>query len=443
MQAISNSIGMAEDELRILFCVLIQIPISMSFRYLPTTTKTDQMTRKIYAALVAVFSNLFCFDFYGNLVFLISAIISYQLSLRCVTKTQTLYMSFISFSFLCIANIIRLYVDYKGNSNNVSLLFMILTPRMIYFNWTVFRQINKKEYANIPSLVDYLFYIYNYIGGITGPVLTYEEHDAFICQSYPEEKINWKIIGATFFEAVVYVIIYFFSMSYYDYHLVEKPAFNNLNLLFQVGIIVLEGILMRVRFMVVWRLEYIQIVSANLRCSESKFEEYVQTVNFAQVELQNSTKVRIDNWNMSIQKWLKNCFYIPSKEVLKLSNNHASLFTFIISAFWHGFYPTYYVSFFGANLVSEAEKLVYKCPALFKYFPSFYFRFMLDLQGLLFKRFTWKQWYPTLFNFRYFFGLNIIVFGLLTVLCPIINKKYKNENKQKQSKETENSKKIK
>tara|TARA_B110000285_G_C14974893_1_gene538451 strand:- start:82 stop:504 length:423 start_codon:yes stop_codon:yes gene_type:complete len=47
-----------------------------------------------------------------------------------------------------------------------------------------------------------------------------------------------------------------------------------------------------------------------------------------------------------------------------------SLGTFAISAFWHGFYPFYYVMFFMSALFVELSKEIYRCRILFSFIPS-------------------------------------------------------------------------
>jgi len=42
--------------------------------------------------------------------------------------------------------------------------------------------------------------------------------------------------------------------------------------------------------------------------------------------------------------------------------------TFIVSAFWHGFYPFYYVMFFFAAIMNEVAKDLYKSRVLFSKF---------------------------------------------------------------------------
>lgn len=46
--------------------------------------------------------------------------------------------------------------------------------------------------------------------------------------------------------------------------------------------------------------------------------------------------------------------------------------TFIVSAFWHGFYPFYYVMFFFCALLSELCKDIYRSRIMFEFIPPFF-----------------------------------------------------------------------
>ena len=48
---------------------------------------------------------------------------------------------------------------------------------------------------------------------------------------------------------------------------------------------------------------------------------------------------------------------------------YVSMATFMVSAFWHGFYPYYYFMFFQAALFSELTKDLFKARALFSFIP--------------------------------------------------------------------------
>ena len=55
-------------------------------------------------------------------------------------------------------------------------------------------------------------------------------------------------------------------------------------------------------------------------------------------------------WNMMVGNWLKRYvrdrfIFYKNLQPSPLRKNIGFLFTFIVSAFWHGFYPSYYITF--------------------------------------------------------------------------------------------------
>ena len=75
-------------------------------------------------------------------------------------------------------------------------------------------------------------------------------------------------------------------------------------------------------------------------------------------------------WNHSVHIWLKN--YVALRQVKpgeKLTTT-ANVITFLVSGFWHGFYPFYYVMFFMAALFVEACKDIYRARVLFSGIPA-------------------------------------------------------------------------
>ena len=81
--------------------------------------------------------------------------------------------------------------------------------------------------------------------------------------------------------------------------------------------------------------------------------------------------------------WLK--FYIQARlvEPGKKASWQANMSTFIVSAFWHGFYPFYYIMFFFAAILNEVAKDLYKARYLFKFIPKEIRPFVANLVTML------------------------------------------------------------
>jgi hypothetical protein len=101
-----------------------------------------------------------------------------------------------------------------------------------------------------------------------------------------------------------------------------------------------------------------------------------------------------------VHLWLK--FYVQGRlvETGKRATFLESMATFIVSAFWHGFYPSYYIMFFFAAILSEVNKDIFKAGILFhKYIPAsirpivanFAALFQMNYLGVVFTATTWSN----------------------------------------------------
>jgi len=64
----------------------------------------------------------------------------------------------------------------------------------------------------------------------------------------------------------------------------------------------------------------------------------------------------IDNWNIPCQHWLK--YYVFYRLIPVFGMRVAKILTFITSAFWHGFYPGYYLFFVSGAFLEPISQLL-------------------------------------------------------------------------------------
>ena len=66
-------------------------------------------------------------------------------------------------------------------------------------------------------------------------------------------------------------------------------------------------------------------------------------------QFSTSLKVLLDSWNKMTSLWLRYVVY---------ERCHSTFAVFLFSAFWHGFYPGYYLTFLGGAIFIHASRLV-------------------------------------------------------------------------------------
>jgi len=122
-----------------------------------------------------------------------------------------------------------------------------------------------------------------------------------------------------------------------------------------------------------------------------------------------------------IHLWLKYYVYnrtlIPGKKP-GLRNNLA---TFICSAFWHGFYPFYYVMFFFSAVLGELAKDIYRSRIYFRFIPyplnmflgNFFSMLSMNFLGISFMLLTYEKGMRFSSSLNHFVYIYIIVFFII------------------------------
>lgn len=113
------------------------------------------------------------------------------------------------------------------------------------------------------------------------------------------------------------------------------------------------------RYYFAWKLSSCSIDACGISYSGSTVEsdtltnhfDLVQTCNPWEVERTVHIRDKIKNWNISVQLWLDRCIYrrYGTEEEYKRDKQkqaNGQLLVFMVSAFWHGFYAGYYITFF-------------------------------------------------------------------------------------------------
>jgi hypothetical protein len=108
----------------------------------------------------------------------------------------------------------------------------------------------------------------------------------------------------------------------------------------------------------------------------------LMNVNPWGVETAQNTRAYLGNWNINTNNWLRNYVYLRVTPRGKKPGFRASMATFVTSAFWHGFYPGYYLSFVLASFVQTVAKssftqcpnscLLLTCPRSTPLYPAFF-----------------------------------------------------------------------
>jgi len=99
-----------------------------------------------------------------------------------------------------------------------------------------------------------------------------------------------------------------------------------------------------------------QVYNGHAKDGTPKFDR-IYAVDLSGVELSVFGSSVTESWNHGAHVWLKHCIYFRMN---RLINRDVALYlTYVVSAFWHGFYPMYFVAFILYAVYTEAHKEIH------------------------------------------------------------------------------------
>lgn len=161
---------------------------------------------------------------------------------------------------------------------------------------------------------------------------------------------------------LIWIFLFLKFNGWYNTQLVLGQRYLQYSFLRRVWILEMLGVSSRMKYYGVWSLtEGACIMSGlgykgvNSKTGQVEWNR-LQNVNPLGVELAQNSRAYLENWNMNTNHWLRNYMYLRVTPKGKKPGFRASLATFTTSAFWHGFYPGYYLSFVLAAFLQTIAK---------------------------------------------------------------------------------------
>ena len=229
-----------------------------------------------------------------------------------------------------------------------------------------------------PTYLEYLAYMFDFMGGLVGPLFTFREYFDFINR----EGDFLKIDTISYKRQVIKSIVRAFSILGFYLYLDSTGIFtksaliSNLDQVFaplpfhyRIGVLSLALASCRFVYYAVWSLTEVTCVISGIAYIPPYHFTRSRNVNLRAVESCVNTNQMTSNWNIrTSDTWLKQCIYqrfekvpswIPGRVARLMSRKGlANLITKLTSAIWHGWYPGYPISFLSLGLMSVTESVI-------------------------------------------------------------------------------------
>ncbi|KAI0382655.1 MBOAT family protein [Hypomontagnella monticulosa] len=385
---LSGVVGASPDELKLIFSFLLSYPLAGLLKRVPDA-------RPEYKNLFIIGGGLFYLVglyslWTGIRTLFIASAGTYALAHYLRTSP---YMPWIAFFFLmghmAVNQLTRQFADNPAEID-ITGAQMVLVMKLSAFAWNVadgtlpddqlsdFQK--NRRIVKLPSLLDYAGYVLFFPSLMTGPAFDYNEYRGWVDCTMFDVPVNidpakkpptrkkrriprsgtpamWKLAGG-----LTWVWVFLNLSKWYNVDALLNDEAGASGFLRRVFIMHMVGFTTRAKYYGVWSMAEGSCILAGLGYNgvdpvTGKVSwNRLQNINPWGVELAQNSRAYLENWNMNTNKWLRYYIYLRVTPRNKKPGFRASMATFVTSAFWHGFYPGYYLTFVLASFVQTAAK---------------------------------------------------------------------------------------
>ncbi|KAA3675149.1 lysophospholipid acyltransferase 1/2 [Paragonimus westermani] len=211
----------------------------------------------------------------------------------------------------------------------------------------------------LPGLVEFFAYTLCYHGVSVGPFIFYTEYQAYL-KGYEKHQlpaVGWRYFFFALLRTIAAGLLSAYMSPYFPFEFVLNAEFINWPVFRRILYCTISLFLVRQKYYFAWGLAEVGGISAGVGFTRycptdgRPMYEHVRNFDLRQIEAALSLKNVIDSWNISTARWLREVFYD------RLPHSIRTLPVFIISAFWHGFYPGYYLMFLTFALFTFVSRM--------------------------------------------------------------------------------------
>ncbi|KAJ1808787.1 Lysophospholipid acyltransferase [Coemansia sp. RSA 2523] len=240
-------------------------------------------------------------------------------------------------------------------------------PNVVHPHMSAYQR--KNAISRVPGVLEYLGYVFFFAGFSVGPAFelaTYRKmialDDTRARRQLPRRAYRKLLEGA------FWMVIYVAYSNVYTYQAMTKPQFYaHRSLLSSALYMCTTGLVVRSAYYTAWKMGEGACILAGLGFDGYDAHGAVQWMDIANVhvrgvELGSSLRQLIDSWNVGTNTWLRHHVYLRISRTpadgARASSTRATVLTFLVSAWWHGFYPGYYLTFVLIALAANAARIL-------------------------------------------------------------------------------------
>ncbi|ELP94218.1 O-acyltransferase domain containing protein, putative [Entamoeba invadens IP1] len=380
LNPISKVVHVPVDYLKYFSSFVLAIPITYYCRFLPNDCN---LKHKVYGIIGLLMSFIVFGPISLSVVFLAYPI--YYIMKAFPTKRMALTMMvflILHLSLVHLHKVLSVGVLYKLAFDTVHMMFVI---RFSTFCWsvadansdqeTLCEHRKKMQIKTYPTLTEYFGYVFFFPGIFSGPSLEFNNYMDFITmkqfEKMPAEKKEGNLpiipldvfarrLGAGIAFYMLVWVVSIFEPKQIEYYVLNEK--DTTSFWFKMFCIWYTGEICLSKYIGTWYVADAMSIVGGFGYSGEKDGKSVWknflNLDFPTFYLSTSFRNSIFLWNRNVQSWLANYVYLNLEGTI--FDSWKTVITNLVSAFWHGFYAGYYISFGTLALHTETSKLIFK-----------------------------------------------------------------------------------
>ncbi|KAI9784993.1 MAG: lysophospholipid acyltransferase [Geoglossum umbratile] len=383
----AHLLGASTDELKLTASFLLSYPLAAVLKRIPDSRPAQ---KNLFIIAVSLFYLVGLFDLWGGIrTLFISSAGAYAIA-ACIPGP---FMPWIGFVFLMgHMSVNHLHRQFVNAPDRVDITGaqMVLVMKLSGFCWNVHdgrlpaKDLSEHQLERalrqLPGALDFAAYVLFFPSLFAGPAFDYVDYRRWIETSMFElppgadpslraptrkkRKIPrsgtpaaWKAASGLF-----WIFLFLKFSGWYSTELLLSDKFMSYGFLRRVWILHMFGFTARLKYYGVWSLSEGSCILSGMgyKGVDPKTGKVMwnrlQNVNPWSIETAQNTRGYLEGWNINTNHWLRNYMYLRVTPRGKKPGFRASMATFVTSAFWHGFYPGYYLTFILASFLQTVAK---------------------------------------------------------------------------------------
>lgn len=234
--------------------------------------------------------------------------------------------------------------------------FMMTVVRLVRFTW------HCHESGKVPSFLEFYGYIMQIGGFFTGPTNDFSDYISIDNQmtrdtsgatkkdECGEDDNDERRYSALFIQSAILVPLFALTAPY-TFHQVKSLDWKGQSMWMKLLPLPVYAAHAKIKYYFIWKM-------AEGVCRMTGLPKRASiNVSIRDIEFAESFYAIVRHWNMTTADYLRRFIYKRLKETIN-STAGATLLTFALSGYWHGFYGGYYLSFSSAALLTVAARII-------------------------------------------------------------------------------------